>query len=119
MADWDHATRLASLPSEVPKSGIVMGKELVVAEAAEEQAADEAGAQDADSYIDVEIIEEDGLGADALLDEADAAALEEGIASVFGTLRAETEGSDEADAADSTFALLEELNRLWAQATPA
>ena len=100
-----------------------MGKELVVAEAAEEQAADEAGgALNADSYIDVEIIEEDGPSADTLLDDTDAAALEEGIASVFGRLRAETEGGDEAseaDASDSTFALLEELNRLWAQAASA
>lgn len=99
-----------------------MGKELIVAEAAEEQTAETDGAMDADSYVDVEIVEDDGVRADAVLDEADAAALEQGIASVFGSLRAETEGSDEegeADAADTTFALLEELNRLWAQAEPA
>jgi hypothetical protein len=98
-----------------------MGKELVVAEFAEEQTAGEAeGALESDSFIDVEIVEEGGE-LEMTLGEADAAALEAGIASVFDSLMAEAaendeSESDEAGAADHTFVLLEELNRLWAQA---
>jgi hypothetical protein len=99
-----------------------MGKELVVAEFAEEQADREIeDAVDGDGFIDAEFVEDDAARADVLLGEADATALEEGIASIFGTLLAEADDGDDANledapGADMTFVLLDELNRLWAQA---
>jgi hypothetical protein len=76
----------------------------------------EAETQDAsyEPYIDVtydeyvDVLPADEVAAVATsLDEADEEALELGIASVFDELRAEFE--------EPTFALLAELNRIWAQ----
>jgi hypothetical protein len=49
------------------------------------------------------------------LAEEDSAALEEGIALVFGNILAE-EAANEDHALEPTYALLDELNRIWAQA---
>jgi hypothetical protein len=60
---------------------------------------------------------DEAIAATALAEE-DAEALELGIASVFDTLRAEVESDDVDDfdePVEPTYALLNELNRLWAQ----
>jgi hypothetical protein len=59
-----------------------------------------------DAYDDV--LEADEAAIETSLDVADEEALEDGIASVFGTLRAEAEDGP-------TYALLAELNRIWAE----
>lgn len=68
---------------------------------------------EADAFEPAEV--DDALVVTALADE-DAVALEQGIADVFDTLRAEVEEHDEdADEVEPTYALLAELNRLWVQ----
>ena len=119
-ADWDHGARLACGPFVVPESGIVMGKELVVADVAESVAEETEDTLEAESYIDVEVVEESDAP-ELTLDEANAAELEAGIASVFDSLLAEAAEADDNEAGDETdtdltFTLLAELNRLWAQA---
>jgi hypothetical protein len=56
-----------------------------------------------DEYVDVLPVNE--IVVETALDTADEEALEMGIASVFGTIRDE----------EPTFALLAELNRIWAE----
>jgi hypothetical protein len=50
-----------------------------------------------------------------VLAEEDSEALEQGIALVFDSIRAE-EAANEDEPVEPTYALLEELNRIWAQA---
>lgn len=57
----------------------------------------------------------DAIGAPTDLADEDAEALEQGIATIFDTLRAEADPSTADDGVEPIFALLDELNRLWAQ----
>lgn len=86
-----------------------MSKQLVRIEPAFEAEIVEmrAGAITVD-YVDV--LPESEAGVSTPLDEAEEEALEQGIASVFESLMAETAEGD----AEPTLALLAELNRLWA-----
>ena len=85
-----------------------MGKELVPVQPVFEGEVYELNVEAVfDEYIDVLPAEE--IHVSTPLDEADEVALADGIASVFDALRAEVEE------VDPTFALLAELNRLWAE----
>jgi hypothetical protein len=104
-------------------------------DAVEVGAAFETEPYDGASAVAVDEFEAVGLeGIETTLDDADEAALEAGIASVFDAILAEgfempvAENDDDAaseddadeniadaEGADPTFALLAELNRLWAQ----
>lgn len=99
-----------------------MGKELVPVEPAVEMMAEpqEEQAMDHDTFDDfVDVLPEGAAPVETSLDETEEAALELGIASVLGTIRAGSDGEEDGDGegedADATFALLDELNRLWAR----
>lgn len=67
-----------------------------------------------EEYVDVFTADERQVSTP--LEEADEEALAQGIASVFESLRSDPEGDEvEGDEGDPTFALLAELNRLWAE----
>jgi hypothetical protein len=67
------------------------------------------------SYDALMHADEEPIAATPLADE-DAEALEQGIVSMFETLREEIEAADDNSAeVEPTVALLAELNRLWAQ----
>lgn len=89
-----------------------MGKALVPVTPAVEGEIYEGGAAAVvemiyDEYIDY--LPADSFDVETSLDFEDEAALEEGIASIFDTLLAE------AHEVEPTYALLAELNRMWAQ----
>jgi hypothetical protein len=111
-APWT-VTSVVSLTS----TGIVMDNEAVSATLTDAVA--QWAVETAVETGDVETGEVATTDAEAIaLAEEDAEALEMGIASVFDSLRAEAEADDPADfdgPVEPTFALLAELNRMWAQ----